>query len=111
MHQTSLSLQSMLLILQRYQLNVGYVPRKPMYMTNTLPRAHSHRGKQQEDDDFDDELEIMVQSTLADIPVKATDWIKIQQASEYDSSLRIEMLFLMDGQIMSTLQSDLQPYW
>ena len=58
----------MLLKLQRYQLNV----------------THVHV---QQDEDFDDELEIMVQSTLADIPIKAVDWRRMQQATEDDPVL------------------------
>ena len=81
-NQTSPRLQCMLLKLQRYQLDVGYVPGKLMYVADTLSRAHPPQGKYQDDEYFDDELEIMVQSMPLNIPIKATDWKKVQQATE-----------------------------
>ena len=86
MNQTSPRLQGMLLKLQRYQLNVGYVPGKLISVADTLSRAHPPQGKYQEDEDFDDE--IMVQSMLSNIPIKAMDWKKIQQATEDDPILQ-----------------------
>ena len=55
-----------------------------MYVADTLSRAHPPQGKYQDDEDFDDELEIMVQSMLSNIPIKAMNWKKIQQATKDD---------------------------
>ena len=49
-----------------------------MHVTDTLSRAHPPQGKYQDDKDFDDALEIMVQSMLSNISIKAMDWKKIQ---------------------------------
>ena len=113
MNQTSPRLQRMLLKLQRYQLNVGYVPGKLMYVADTLSRAHPPQGKYQDDEDFDDELEIMVQSMLSNIPIKAMDWKKIQQATEDDPIFQGLKSMIINGwpDYKSSLPSDLQPYW
>ena len=113
MSHTSPRLQRMLLKLQRYQLTVGYVPGKLMYVADTLSRAHPQENSQQEDKDFDDELEIMVQSTLADMPINAMDWIKIKQATSDDPALQQLKSLVINGwpDSKSSLPSDLQPYW
>ena len=113
MNQTSPRLQRMLLKLQRYQLNVGYIPGKLMYVADTLSRAHPPQGKYQDDEDFDDELEIMVQSMLSNIPIKAMDWKKIQQATEDDPIFQGLKSMIINGwpDHKSSLPSELQPYW
>ena len=113
MNQTSPRLQRMLLKLQRYQLNVGYIPGKLMYVADTLSRAHPPQGKYQDDEDFDDKLEIMVQSMLSNIPIKAMDWKKIQQATEDDPIFQGLKSMIINGwpDHKSSLPSELQPYW
>ena len=50
-----------------------------------------------DDEDFDDELEIMVQSTLSNIPIKAMDWRKIQQATKDDPILQGLKSMIING--------------
>ena len=84
-----------------------------MYVADTLSRAHPPQGKYQDDEDFDDELEIMVQSMLSNIPIKAMDWKKIQQATEDDPIFQGLKSMIINGwpDHKSSLPSELQPCW
>ena len=68
-----------------------------MYVADTLSQAQPPQGKYQDDEDFEDELEIMVQSMLSNIPIKAMDWQKIQQATEDDPILQGLKSMIING--------------
>ena len=55
----------------------------------------------------------MVHSMLSNIPIKATDWKKIQQATEDDPVVQGLKSMIINGwpDHKSSLPSDLQPYW
>ena len=59
----------MLLRLQRYELDVRYVPGKYMYVADTLSRAHLPGDRS--DDQMEDDIEVMVHCLVCDMSVSA----------------------------------------
>ena len=83
LHQASQRLQRMLLVLQRYNLNVTYQKGELMHLANTLSRSHPVRMEQ---------CELALVFEEADhkdcLPVSANRWQQIRHAAQEDSTLR-----------------------
>jgi len=103
-------LQRMLLQLQRYMLNVEYVPGKLMYVADTLSRAYI---------DGDpacgaaEDAEIMVHQLLDSLPMAPAKRQQFRDAIANDSTMRRLMKIIANGwpKTRKALQSDLQAYW
>ena len=80
-------LQRMLLRLQRYELDVRYVPGKYMYRADTLSRAHLPGDRS--DDQMEDDIEVMVHCLVCYMPVSAMRQGQIQAAAAEDPDLQM----------------------
>ena len=72
-------LQRMLLRLQRYELDVRYVLGKYMYGADTL--SHAYIPGDRSDDQMEDDIEVMVQCLVSDMPVSAMRQEQIRAAA------------------------------
>ena len=59
----------MLLKLQRYELDVAYVPGKYMYMADALSRAYLPANTN--DEALSEDIEVMVHCMVRDVPISA----------------------------------------
>ena len=65
-------LQRLLLRLQKYEVNITYVPGKYMHVADTLSRACPN--KQPTDADLNNYTEVMVHSLIANLPKNSHKW-------------------------------------
>ena len=82
-------LQRMMLKLQRYTLNVTYVPGKSLQLPDTLSRACCHELPSRAEKETADDLEVMVHSLITDLPASATRMEEIRHATETDPCLQM----------------------
>ena len=78
-------LQHMLLRLQRYELEVKWVPGELMYLADTLSRAYLPEEPNAE---AEDDIEVMVHSVVRDVPLTAMRKEQIRDAAAEDPELR-----------------------
>ena len=103
-------LQRMLLQLQRYSLEVMFVPGKYMYVADTLSRAYlsdnSICGTP-------DDIEIMVHSLVSTLPMTPAKLTEFKSAVAEDMTIQCIKRHIKYGWPKSckSLSSDLQPYW
>jgi hypothetical protein len=109
---TSPRLQRMLLKLQRYQLLVGFTPGKEMYMADTLSRAYLTTPTP-EDQDFCDEMEVMVHTIVTNIPMAAKGMQDIGEAAARDPDMQKLKSIIIDGWPHHKANTDpeLAHYW
>ena len=119
---TSPRLQRMLLKLQRYHLSVQYTPGKLMYVADTLSRAYLPEQADVKEQDFSDDIEVMVHSlvkeininaTLADLPLTAIGTNKIREVASTDPVfIKLKSAILMGWpDHKSNADPDLSPFW
>ena len=85
--------QRMLLKLQKYTLDVTYVPGKEMYDADTLSRAFlSDYGG-----DFDPEMDLIVHSSIRNLPMTAEKLLHFQKATKEDNVLSMVIDFVKSG--------------
>ena len=119
---TSPRLQRMLLKLQRYHLSVQYTPGKLMYVADTLSRAYLPEQADIKEQDFSDDIEVMVHSlvkeidinaTLADLPLTAIGTNKISEVASTDPVfIKLKSAILMGWpEHKSNADPDLSPFW
>ena len=65
--------QRMMLKLQRYNITVTYLPGKQMFLADTLSRAYI---KKEPDKELEEEIDVMVNSVMRDLPASAVNWTK-----------------------------------
>lgn len=80
-------IQRMMIRLQRYEINVKYVPGRLMYLADTLSRAYN--PKQEETNDLHAEMEVMVHTLVENIPMSAVRREQIQTATAADETMSI----------------------
>ena len=103
-------LQRMLLQLQRYSLNVVYVPGKYMYVADALSRAYTN-------DDTStgapEDMEVMVHSLVASLPVSPEKFAALQKATASDRTMQQLLTVVRNGWPKSFKSShvDVRPYW
>ena len=104
-------LQRMLLKLQRYDLEVKYVPGKLMHMADTLSRAYLSNTPT--DDSFSEDLEVMVHALARDIPVGAGWKAQIRAEAAEDPELQILRRATLLGwpRCKHSAPAILQEYW
>ena len=78
-------IQRMMIRLQRYQINVKYVPGRFMYLADTLSRAYN--PKQEEANDLHAEMEVMVHTLGENMSAIRRD--QIQTATAADETMSI----------------------
>ena len=83
LHQAPQRLQRMLLVLQRYNLNVTYQKGELMHVADTLSRAHPAVMEQCELASIFEEVD-----HKDGLPVSTNRWQQIRQAAQEDSTLR-----------------------
>ena len=103
-------LQRMLLQLQRYTLNVSYVPGKLMYVADTLSRAYMEGDSAC---GAAEDVEIMVHQLLDSLPMTPIKRQQFQEAFASDPTMRRLAKTIAQGWPKSrkAVHRDLQPYW
>ncbi len=79
-------LQRMMMRLQKYQLDVIYVPGKYMYVADTLSRAFL--PEHPVDNTIEEESNIMIHTVKINLPVSAERYAQLQEASRSDRELQ-----------------------
>lgn len=103
-------LQRMLLQLQRYTLNVNYVPGKYMYAADTLSRAYIE-GEPGFGCPAD--MEVMVHSLVTNLAFNAASLGEIKRATAEDQVLQRLRNIIKSGwpAKCSAVSADIKPYW
>lgn len=84
---TSPRLQLLLLRLQKYEVNIIYVPGKYMYVADTLSRAFL--DEQHTDTDLKDDIEVMVHSLITNLPMTQKKLAQMKSAAAQDEDLQM----------------------
>ena len=102
--------QRMMLKLQRYNITVTYLPGKQMFLADTLSRAYI---KGEPDKELEEEIDVMVNSVMRDLPASAGKLDQIRKLTDEDSSLQNLKQIVMEGwpESRKKIPSDLYPYW
>ena len=103
-------LQRMMLQLQRYSLNVMYVPGKLMYVADTLSRAYIEG---QPSCVAPDDMEVPVHSLVENLPATADKLEQFRRIIAADPVMQRLRRFIKHGwpQRKSAVPPDIQPYW
>ena len=102
--------QRMMLKLQRYTINLVYVPRKHLHVADALSRAYI-------DDDADcgfiDDIEVMVHSVTQNFPGSSERLEQIRSATADDATLQRLYQVMMNGwpELRRSVPEDVRPYW
>ena len=84
---SSPTLQSLLLRLQKYEVNISYAPGKYMYVADTLSRAFLN--EQPTDTDLNDDMEVMVHSLITNLPMTQEKLAQMKSATDQDEDLQM----------------------
>jgi len=103
-------LQRMLLQLQRYSLDVSYVPGKYMYVADALSRAYTT------DDTLTgapEDMEVMVHSLVSSLPVSKEKLVAFQKATESDTNMQQLLSVVRHGwpKSFKSVHPSLRQYW
>ena len=103
-------LQRMLLQLQRYTLNVTYVPGKYMYVADTLSRAYLSDSTPI---GAPEDIEVMVHSLTASLPISQQKLAMFQKATADDSVLQRLLVVVRGGwpKIYKSVHTTLRQFW
>jgi len=102
-------LQRMLLQLQRYTLNVRYVPGPQMHIADALSRAYLETA---DETVSEDSSEVMIHTLATTSPVSAVKWRALQEATAADATLQTVRCCLMEGwPEKKYLPKDVFEYW
>ena len=88
-------LQRLLLRLQKYEVNITYVPGKHMYVADTLSRAYLN--EQPTDADLTNDMEVMVHSLIANLPMTQEKLAQMKSATAQDDDLQMLSKIVKDG--------------
>ena len=80
-------LQRMMMNLQKYQLDVKYVPGKEMYVADTLSRAYLSHTK--DDISLNEEMEVMVHTLVESFPATPAKIDELKKATAEDDELQV----------------------
>ena len=80
-------LQCLLLRLQKYEVNITYVPGKHIHVGDTLSRAYLN--EQLTDADLTNDMEAMVHSLIANLPMTQDKLAKMKSATAQDEDLQM----------------------
>ena len=92
---SSQTLQRLILRLQRYEVNITYVPGKYMHVADTLSRAHLN--EQPPDADLTNDMEVMVHSLIANLPMTQEKLAQMKSATAQDDDLQMLSKIVKDG--------------
>jgi hypothetical protein len=103
-------LQRMLLQLQRYTLDVSYVPGKFMYVADALSRAYT---KDDTTTGAPDDIEVMVHSLVSSLPISEQKVAAFQKATATDSTLQQLLVTVRNGwpKSFKSVHCNLRPFW
>lgn len=104
-------LQRLLLRLQKYEVNISYVPGKYMYVADTLSRAFLN--EQPTDDDLNDDMEVMVHSLITNLPMTQEKLAQMKSATAQDEDLQKLCTVVKNGwpSHRSQLPASIAHYW
>ena len=108
---TSPGLQRLLLRLQKYEVNITYVPGKYMYVAGTLSRAFL--DEQHTDTDLNDDMEVMVLSLITNLPMTQEKLAQMKSATAQDEDLQMSSKVVKSGWPFhrSQLPTSVAHYW
>lgn len=103
-------LQRMMLQLQRYTLEVKYIPGKYMYVADTLSRAFI---KGESSCGAAEDVEVMVHSLVNNLPVSTDKMGELKEATRTDETLQQLKFTIRRGwpRKIGSLPQELQHYW
>ena len=84
---TSPRLQRLLPRLQKYEVNITYVPGRYMYVADTLSRASL--DEQRTDADLNHDMEVMVHSLITNLPMTQEKLAQMKSATTQDEELQM----------------------
>ena len=90
-------LQQMMLKLQSYALTVTYVPGKDLKLPDTLSHASLDEKPSKAEQEATDDMEVMVHSLVANLPVTALKMEEIRGATDCDHALQMLKHMLQQG--------------
>ena len=104
-------LQRLLLRLQKYEVNITYVPGKYMYVADTLSRAFL--DEQHTDTDLNDDMEVMVHSLITNLPMTQEKMAHMKSATAQDEDLQMLSKVVKSGWPFhrSQLPASVTHYW
>ena len=102
--------QRMMLKLQRYEINLSYVPGKLLYVADALSRAYIDS---EPDRELIDDVEIMVHSVTKNFPASKGRLEQIRSATADDVTLQRLLQVVMNGwpESRTAVPEDVRPYW
>ena len=102
--------QRMMLKLQRYEINLSYVPGKLLYVADALSRAYIDS---EPDRELIDDVEIMVHSVTKNFPASTGRLEQIRSATADDVTLQRLLQVVMNGwpESRTAVPEDVRPYW
>lgn len=108
---TSPGLQRLPLRLQKYEVNITYVPGKYMYVADTLSRAFL--DEQHTDTDLNDDMEVMVLSLITNLPMTQEKLAQMKSATAQDEDLQMSSKVVKSGWPFhrSQLPTSVAHYW
>ena len=103
-------LQRMILQLQRYDLDVKYVPGKYLYVADTLSRAYIQGDPTC---GAPEDIEVMVHTLIGNLPVSIEKMDAFRESTANDETMQQLRLTIRRGwpKKMSSLPRELQEYW
>ena len=101
--------QRMMLRLQRYELNLTYVPGKEMYLADTLSRAYIQG---EPDNELGEDIEVMVHTVISDVPASESKMEEIRAATNDDITLqRLKKVVLQGWPESNKSVKEISDYW
>ena len=102
--------QRMMLKLQRYSINLVYVPGKHLHVADALSRAYI---EDEADCGFIDDIEVMVHSVTQNFPGSSERLEQIRCATAEDATLQRLYQVVMNGwpELRRSIPEDVRPYW
>ena len=88
-------LQHLLLRLQKHEVNITYVPGKHMHVADTLSIAYLN--EQPPDADLTNDMEVMVHSLIANLPMTQETLAQMKSATAQDEDLQMLSKIVKDG--------------
>ena len=111
LHKAPPRLQRMLLRLQKYDLDLKYIPGKFMYVADTLSRAFVDEDNAKQE--YNEEMDIMIHTIVQNLPISDEKLSVMRNATMRDPELLSLKSVLKEGwpQHKKNLPENLRPYW
>ena len=105
--------QRLLLRLQRYEVNVTYVPGKLLNIADTLSRAPLQSTDTDNDNDFNEDIEVMVHSFVDNLPASPERLAQLRHLTAEDENLQHVNKLIKQGWPKHLKQTPIpaRPYW